>query len=178
MASVGVCILSFFPEFTSVFDRFADTESMESMSGRDDLWRYSLMMFEESPLFGKGLGAYNAYAYRKGLRMGGQKWKAFGHNVYYELLGEVGIVGCLLLFGALIMTFVITCMLLKNKNISLRQRRILIFSVSIQIICFVYSITGNVLLYRHQVYLWYIAVAMTLCVLRNINLLKRGLANE
>ena len=82
---------------------------------------------------------------------------AYGNNIYFEFLGELGIVGCVLLFGALIMTFFGTIVLLKQKDLTPERRKLLIFSFSIQLICFVYGFTGNVLLYSQQIFIWYLA---------------------
>ena len=36
----------------------------------------------------------------------------------------------------------------------------MIFSFSIQLICFVYGFTGNVLLYSQQIFIWYLAASI------------------
>ena len=158
---VCVCViyymLSLFPDFQTVFDRFGDTETMQNLTGRTTLWEYSFAMFWENPLFGMGLGAYNAYASSLVVERSGF---AYGHNIYFEFLGELGIMGCVLLFGALIMTFFGTIVLLKQKDLTPERRKLLIFSFSIQLICFVYGFTGNVLLYSQQIFIWYLAASI------------------
>lgn len=150
-------ILSLFPDFQTVFDRFGDTESMQNLTGRTTLWEYSFAMFWENPLFGMGLGAYNDYASSLVVE---RTSFAYGHNIYFELLGELGIVGCVLIFGALIMTFFGTIVLLKQKELTTERRNLMIFSFSIQLICFVYGFTGNVLLYSQQIFIWYLAASI------------------
>lgn len=150
-------ILSLFPDFRTVFDRFLDRETMQTLTGRTSLWEYSFAMFRENPLFGLGLGSFNQFANDHTIDATSF---AYGHNIYFELLGEMGIIGSVLLFGALIGTFVTTILLLKQNNATPGQRRLLLFSFSIQLICFVYGFTGNVLLYHQQIFIWYFAAAI------------------
>lgn len=166
IASFIFMISSFIPQFGNIFDRFANEESMSSLSGRSDLWSYSLAMFAKNPLFGTGIGSFNDYAYDHGLLENGERWNYYGHNVYYEFLGELGIVGCALLFGALLMILVITIKLLRSKDSTTLQRYLLAFSFSVQLTCFVYCASGNVLLYKQQIFIWYFCAAITLCISR------------
>jgi O-antigen ligase len=101
---------------------------------------------------------------------------AYGHNIYLELLGELGIVGFVLIFTALIMTFLGTIVLLKQKDLPAERRKLLIFSFSIQLICFVYGFTGNVLLYSQQIFVWYLAASIYFDVQINHQKMKASLA--
>lgn len=160
---VSICViyyvLSLFPDFRTVFDRFADQETMQTLTGRTDLWELSFSMFREKPLFGMGLGAFNSYAYSQNAAALRGSY-AYGHNIYFELLGELGIVGFTLIFTALIMTFFGSIVILKQKDLSSDRRRRMIFSFSIQLICFIYGFTGNVLLYSQQIFIWYLAASI------------------
>lgn len=166
-------VLSLFPDFRTVFDRFADQETMQNLTGRTELWQLSMSMFWENPLFGMGLGAFNSYASNSILA---DRAFAYGHNIYLELLGELGIVGFVLIFTALIMTFLGTIVLLKQKDLPAERRKLLIFSFSIQLICFVYGFTGNVLLYSQQIFVWYLAASIYFDVQINHQKMKASLA--
>jgi O-antigen ligase len=166
-------VLSLFPDFRTVFDRFADQETMQNLTGRTELWQLSMSMFWENPLFGMGLGAFNSYAFNSILA---DRSFAYGHNIYLELLGELGIVGFVLIFTALIMTFLGTIVLLKQKDLPAERRKLLIFSFSIQLICFVYGFTGNVLLYSQQIFVWYLAASIYFDVQINHQKMKASLA--
>lgn len=154
------------PQITYLFERFSNSDSMESLSGRVNIWPYSLEMFGKNPLFGMGIGSFNKYLSTQGITINGDEWSFYGHNVYYEFLGELGIVGCLLLFGALIMIFVKTTTLMRDKNISSFEKYLLTFSFAIQLTCFIYSASGNVLLYKQQIFIWFFASAIALTISR------------
>lgn len=164
-------ILSLFPDFRTVFDRFADEETMQNLTGRTEMWELSFSMFREKPLFGMGLGAFNTYASNV---VAQDRSYAYGHNIYFELLGELGIVGFVLIFTALIMTFFGTIVLLKKKDLTSDRRKLLIFSFSIQLICFLYGFTGNVLLYSQQIFIWYFAASIYFDVQINHRRLKES----
>lgn len=160
------------PQISSLFERFANSDSMESMSGRVNIWPFSLEMFGKNPLFGFGIGTFNKYLSSQGVMINGETWSFYGHNIYYEFLGELGIVGCLLLFGALTMIFVKTTTLMRNKDISSLEKYLLTFSFAIQLTCFIYSASGNVLLYKQQIFIWFFAGAITLTLSRRYRKLK------
>jgi O-antigen ligase len=67
-------------------------------SGRWQFWTAALHEFESSPLHGRGAGSYGAWWLQHG------SFRYFvqnAHSLYLETLGELGIVGFLLLVGAL-----------------------------------------------------------------------------
>jgi O-antigen ligase len=67
-------------------------------SGRWQFWTAAVHEFESSPLHGRGAGSYGAWWLQHG------SFRYFvqnAHSLYLETLGELGIVGLLLLVGAL-----------------------------------------------------------------------------
>lgn len=172
LAVCGIIVASaFIPQMQVLYDRFignASSKYYDPLSGRKDLWKYSFMMFAENPIFGIGYGSYNKYAYDNGYLNNGEVWQYYGHNCYYELLGEVGIVGTVLIFSLLIATLVTTCRLLRNKSISLRQRRLLMFSFYIQVMMFLYCVSANVLYLSEQIFMWFVATSMMLSVYKQV----------
>ena len=88
----------------------------------------------------------------------------------------MGIVGCVLIFTALVMTLVGTIVLLKQKSLTTERKRLLVFSFSIQLICFIYGFTGNVLLYSQQIFIWYLAASIYFDVQVNHQKMKAGMA--
>jgi hypothetical protein len=69
-----------------------------SGSGRWQFWAAALHEFEDSPLYGHGAGSYEAWWLQHG------SFRYFvgnAHSLYLQTLGELGIVGFLLLAGAL-----------------------------------------------------------------------------
>lgn len=167
-----ITLASIVPQFSHLFERFADKDSMTSLTGRVDIWPYSFEMFGKNPLFGLGIGSFNKYLDLRGVLIGGKKWTYYGHNIYYEFLGELGIVGCALLFGALLMIIVKTVSLMRDKRISTLEKYLLTFSFAIQLTCFIYCASGNVLLYKQQIFIWFFAGAITLTLSRKYRKLK------
>jgi hypothetical protein len=86
------------PELTVESSDFVDTHLASGAgSGRWQFWSAALDQFAEHPLAGEGAGTYEAWWARHGT----VDWFARNaHSVWFETLGELGIVGLLLLAGA------------------------------------------------------------------------------
>lgn len=69
-----------------------------SGSGRWQLWGSARDMFDARPVAGQGAGAYEAWWLQRGDLT---KFVRDAHSLYLETLGELGLVGFLLLVGAL-----------------------------------------------------------------------------
>ena len=173
LAVCGVIVASaFIPQMQVLYDRFignASSKYYDPLSGRGDLWQYSFMMFAENPILGIGYGSYNKFAYDNGYLYYGQIWRYYGHNCYYELLGEVGIIGAVLIFGLLIAVLVATVRLLRNNSITLSQRRLLMFSFYIQVMLLIYCVSANVLFQTEQIFMWFTAMSMVLTIYKQVN---------
>ncbi len=179
---LGICafvvVTAFVPQFSHLFERFANEETMGSMSGRTQIWPYSLEMFRKQPLFGMGIGSFNQYLANNNILIDGEEWKYYGHNIYYEFLGELGIIGFTLLFGGLLMIFGKTVILMRSKDVTTLERFLLTFSFAIQLTCFIYCASGNVLLYKQQIFIWFFVASITANIARKYRKLKRNeLAN-
>jgi O-antigen ligase len=143
-ASALFIIMSFIPSMSNVFSRFTNEEN-NTLTGRSDLWSFSFMMFSKSPVIGVGLGSFNEFAAQQGyLSASGDRWDYFGHNCYYEFLGELGIVGSIIVFGSLLYMLVKTFMLVNNKTLLPIQRYHIYFALAVEIMLLMYSISGNV----------------------------------
>lgn len=92
------------------YDRFVARDSVEdrgdfrqrltdpSNSERLNLWRADLDAFRSDALTGQGAGAFQTYWLR---HRPGTSSAVDGHSLYLEVLGELGVVGLLLLAGGL-----------------------------------------------------------------------------
>lgn len=156
--------LMFVPQLANTFLRFADVENMETFGSRNILWEYVYMMISQFWLFGAGFGSYNDFAYDKGLRSYGGQWNYYGHNIYYEALGEIGLVGSIILFGFFAFALFRTIKLIRNKNLNDVQRKILYFSFYIQLMLPIYGVTGNPLYAEEIIYTWILSIAMYISV--------------
>lgn len=153
----GVYIASFlFPSLFSVFDRFSSNDS--TLSNRMYLWEYAIEMFNEKPLFGHGWGSY---AGSVDLVIDTVDVSSIhAHNIYLQLLSEVGIVGVLLFMIPMIKTFTV-CFKLNRTN-SEQDGVEITFALCMQIFFFVYGLTGNPLYDKQMIVPYMIAVAVTL----------------
>jgi len=77
--------------------RFRD----DAFAVRSEIWRATLRMIAEHPLFGVGLGAF-ATVYPQYDSSNGLRYTAEAHNDYLQLLAETGIAGGLLGVGVLL----------------------------------------------------------------------------
>jgi len=171
LALCGIVIIGAnVPDFMRVFERFLDTNSMQKLSGRIYLWPHCFDMFFKSPLIGMGMGSFNQYLENVNYTVDGEYWTHHAHNIYYQFLGELGIIGSILLWGSLLMLLYKTIQLLRSDQTTDDQKYLLIFSCSLQIICFIYCASGNVLLFPQEIYPWFICLAITTTI---SNKLKR-----
>lgn len=151
---------SFIPQVSLVFDRLF-TDTSDPLSGREVFWTYATQMFESSPLFGRGFLSFNAYVNAQGFRYYGQLWNYQAHNVYLQLLAELGIIGCLLFVSLLFaLIFGLIRNFLKQKNCSGFEPVILLTAVYWTLLIAVYSLTGNTIYYSCQLLVIGICIAI------------------
>lgn len=171
-ASMLFVITAYIPSLSNVFDRFTN-ESTDTLTGRGDLWTFSLMMFSKSPVIGTGLGSFNKFAAEQGyLSSSGEQWNYYGHNCYYEFLGELGVIGSVIVFGAILYMVVKTILLVRNSTLLPIQRYHAFFALAVEVMLLMYSITGNVLLYADQTLSLFFAFTITRSIIINNGLRK------
>lgn len=161
---------SFIPQVSLVFDRlFADTG--DPLSGREIIWTYAMQMFEASPLVGKGFLSFNTYINAQGYRYYGLPWNYQAHNVYLQLLAELGIVG-FLSFIALLVTLIFGLIraFLSQKNNPGVEPVILLAAVYWALLIAVYSLTGNTIYYSCQL----MVLGICISIYQTFRLKKEG----
>lgn len=101
-------------------------------SGRDVIYVLYWNLFKESPIWGNGIGI-------------GYTTNFSAHNIYLKLLAEIGIIGLLifLLAVSIVLFSSIKALKVSNNLPDKNTRKILIFSVYMQIFFLVYGMTGN-----------------------------------
>jgi O-antigen ligase len=157
---VGIIILlMIFPSITHVIERFFQADD----NGRNELWQSCIEMFKDSPIFGQGLGTFNDYNYDLGYRdYGGKMWTYEAHNIYYQILGELGIIGFLLIIFCFIYSIIYSIKLLRLEYLANnKQYKFIIYvSLYIQLLFLVYGLTGNTFYYWHQLFIYMISLSM------------------
>lgn len=94
-AFAGITLLYFaVPDlFQTFFGRFLNSNHGDITSGRIQLWQLALEEFRKEPVFGIGWGGYK-YVYRSTLWNGQYFFPLLNtHNVYLQVLCELGILG-------------------------------------------------------------------------------------
>ena len=143
------------PQLKQVIDRFAfaSGDLNDLSSGRIEyFWVYAIDMFLDSPIFGKGWRAF--------------KYNGIGtlnandaHNIYLQLLAEVGLVGFVLVLFFMIRALITTYKAIRENEVCLclsdKSMCIMKMSFAYQIFFILYGFTGNPL-YDPQCYYPYI----------------------
>lgn len=164
MIILGVLIIiNFMPKATIVFDRFDMTSSNSiNLSGRDKLWRYALEMFKQNPLLGMGLGSYNEYCNFNKYFVGQRN----AHNIYYQLLAEIGILGLTLFIYAVCKTIKVTINLIRKNDIINNKSDlfILVYSLFVQLIFILYGLSGNTFFNYFQLLAYFFFVSISVYI--------------
>lgn len=157
-------LVMFVPKVANIFNRFMDSENMETLGRRDMLWSYLYLMISKCWKFGAGFGSFNKYAYDHGMTVGNQEWLYNGHNSYLQAFGELGIIGSAFLLFFAVSALVLSIRLIKKLPSDTDSLYLLFFSLYIQIMLLVYAVTGNPLYSRQMVFCWFFAIGIMLSI--------------
>ena len=174
---IAILLASISLDFSTVFNRFTVGQGL-NLSGRDDLWDFAKGMFFNKPWFGYGIGTYNTYCNEVGYFSNAMH----AHNIYVQMLSELGIVGFIILMTAFLTTLMETVKIMRN-TMKLTDKSELkvasLFSLYMQLFFLLYGFSGNPLYNFTQLFVYFIAVSIGQYVKIEINdnkgLLKRGI---
>jgi O-antigen ligase len=122
-------------------------------------------MFKDKPIIGYGINTFNkAFSDNVGYVYQGSRWNMYAHSMYYELLGETGIVGIVLFGFFMFYSLVYSLRLFKNSCLSNVWKGLLWFSISLQILFIVYGYSGNVLYDKAQLFTYLSSISMLIAV--------------
>ena len=154
---IGYVGISLSPEFsTKILGYFSGEDGTDMLSGRGAFWLGCLQMFLEKPVNGYGLASFNGeYFARTNYLFKGSPWIYHAHNIYYQMLAELGLVGMTLFILQALKIIPKIYLYNKKGNMEKEHRQILFWSMSIVIIFLVYGLTGNVL-YNTEEICWYV----------------------
>jgi len=149
-------------ELYNLFLRFQDNDDFLTMNGRERLWEVAINMFKENPIYGRGIGSFNAIANDSGIRFGnGDIWIYQAHNVYYQIFAETGIIGGTIYLSLLSSIFISAFKLFKRlTDLSVIHQKMLYFIIYMQILIGVYGITGNWIYYPNQIMIQVVTLSM------------------
>lgn len=179
---LGVFIIYIIPEIREAILGFLRLDKGKTLnditSGRIDLYSRALEDFSASPIWGSGWGYYkHKYAYIYSYV--GTGFYMDVHNIYIQLLCEIGIVGFIMFVFPMIFTARNTFKLLKKNSIQLiklsnKHERDLKLSLFLQVFFILYGFTGNPL-YDYWVFIIYIlGISIFLTVYSSIQLANKS----
>lgn len=160
-ACSAVCIVAvlsqFVPQISAVFERFAEIsgglDDADATNGRSYLWERAIELWQSSPVIGHGWGTYRYY------------WEgrldvatSTAHNVFLNLLAEVGIVGFLVFLVAAVPPFVGLWRAMSRRSELGPEAPAVTFAFMFQIFFLVYSFTGSPL-YDVESYIFYLLLS-------------------
>ena len=137
----------------------------KTYNGRSYYWTAALSIFSNNKIHGIGMGCFSQYFDVYFHRLG--NLEAYdAHNIYIQMLAELGIVG-----EALFVIFFVICLIstikLFKKLRKIREKEygyVLCYSVFLQIWFIVYGATGNPLYGAGQSFFYIASIAMMMSV--------------
>ena len=158
MGVLGFISMMVIPSLNTLLNRFTSFEGDDTANGRVYLWAHALRMFRERPFLGYGYGSYNKYASNQGVILTKSRvWESHAHSIYYQMLGEIGIIGLSVFIILNLTAIAMAIYLYKRRNrLSRRGCGYLFIGINIVVFVLVYGLTGNIIYYTNQimVYLW------------------------
>ena len=150
-----VLVSVFVPSSQKVFDRFINDKYSTTELREELYWRYSFKMFEEKPILGYGVHTYSSY-----LSLNRNSDIYDGHNIYFQILGENGLIGGTLLYFSMFYTYLSLLFKIRKYNNNLDKNKLLIYNYSlyVQTLFLVYGITGNPLYVPSQLFMYFCAI--------------------
>lgn len=173
---VGIFIAMKVPALNTLITRFTLYSEDTTGNGRIYLWEKAIEMFNKKPIFGYGYGTYNTYTKFSGVLLSATgEWNAYAHNIYYQMLGEIGIVGIIIFF-----LFIFNVILhgvkiyIKREKLENRDIQLLFIGCSIIILNIIYGYSGNPIYYTNQAFTFFWGISLILYLRYKYSLKKEG----
>ena len=136
IVSIGYLVLLYIPQADAILNKIEIfNDSSDVSNGRFNIWENTLLIFKQSPLFGIGGGAL------------GTAYGISSHNVFLQMLAEMGIVGALVFLIAVLKNLLFTNKALDEvmiKEFYIKDDKICLQSAMyIQILFIIYCFFGN-----------------------------------
>ncbi|MDY3959687.1 O-antigen ligase family protein [Romboutsia timonensis] len=133
---IGYNVICRIPQAQVMIDKFTIfSESADITNGRSELWNEASDYIKENPII--GIGAYATPSV-----MG-----EMTHNIYVQLVLELGIFGLIFFIGAMIISFILTFKnyykIKSNKIVENTEKVFFSISVYIQLYFIIYGMSGN-----------------------------------
>ncbi|MGV1090878.1 O-antigen ligase family protein [Clostridium perfringens] len=143
-------MITIFPKTAIVFDRFLSKE--DKLTGRYELYNTAIVLFKEKPILGNGINTFKLLNINNNL--------LDTHNVYLQLLCEIGIIGVILFIISTISIYIRSIRVFdKNIKSNIYLGNIII-SLYIQNIFIIYCMSGNPFYDYNMLYTYFIFISI------------------
>lgn len=164
-AILGLGIMSIImPSALNSITRLLETKNDTSMSARVYFWAYAMMLWSHNKLHGIGFGCFPEHIATGGVNLAKyhyiQPWSA--HNIYYQMLAEIGTIGTVIFCGVFIIGIIYTMYWLKKtqKMKMDRYSRIIMVALYCQLWFVLYGFTGNPLYLPGQFFIEFFGLVL------------------
>lgn len=151
----------FIPQLQVLVGRLMDSDDWSTLGGRTELYELAISMWKQNPIFGQGWNAYKLVSANSiGKVYASQYSRMQTHNIYLQLLSEVGIVGLTafvaLFIYPLLKTFSETRKYSLNGflNDNEEEKKNLLSVIYMLLFFMLYGMTGNPL---YDAYMYFLA---------------------
>ena len=93
LAALVIIMAPILPAVGNMVNRFVNADGGELSNGRIWFWEFALEKFRQSPVFGIGWGGFKHYYHMRIGDYSSTGTTVDAHNVYLQILCEMGIVG-------------------------------------------------------------------------------------
>lgn len=173
VAVIGILILNFVPALSFTLTRIkAMFDATDITNGRLYFYEYAIKWFKESPIWGIGWDGFRYRLYEtRGSYLGRFTYMS-AHNVYLQILCELGLVGyCIFiikLFADLSKTIKLSRLMKRFGIYGNEDFKSLVFAIAFIIYFMLYCITGNPLYDLEFFFPYMIAIAGAYATARNV----------
>lgn len=165
LAVLVIIMAPIVPAVGNMVNRFVNADGGELSNGRIWFWEFALEKFRQNPVFGIGWGGFKHYYHMRIGDYSSTSTTVDAHNVYLQILCEMGIVGFVVFLCAVSATFKTTWSALKRvcKNKRKYSNSVineLTLSIGMQVFFVLYCFTGNCLYDCEFFFVYAISCAM------------------
>ncbi len=166
-----------FSPVRELFDRIVQLSSGKNVytmtSGRSGMWDVAMKIFDSNKWFGIGFANFAVYT---GAFFNSESWSGLflTHNIYYGLLSETGIIGFFIFVSFMLYSLLWSISRFREYKslLSLDQKRILFYSIFVQMWFVLYGFSGNGIYDSNECFFYITAIAMALSVIQTKKLNK------
>lgn len=169
-------LLKYVPQANILIQRFIEGSQDNTLNGRTYLWNFAIDMYNKSPYIGLGFGSYIPY-----ITVAGSTMLYAAHNIYYQMLGEIGVIGLVLFISFFANCLIQTIILIRKKKDfeKIINLKLLNFSLFLQLWFIIYGFSGNDLYMYEQFCMYIFAVSIMLTIKSKYkNTCRKGLNYE